>query len=490
LATSIAATLVAVPGGRAQPSQPLPPYKTFAPFFKVNQGFSTSLFVRNNHTSVAATATPVVFAMDGQQFRLGAIQLQPNVRTLDLKQAMTQSGVQLDSGAIALEFVGAHPTSVTGTQSGAPDEEGNYIPAGVTFGSARAEHADGRRKANLAIVGAMYDPVAGMCGEFYLPCLGVLFPQILADPTEGFVGQSSGVDFWAHWSDGTVSHENWQASFSSSDPSVIAIYGGGGVDFLQVGDASLEGSASLPQDTLDPYFCPLFLFLIFVGGGSNPSVSIIGGLPFAFVGSDPTIPRLIQQAQGTPAGGTYAWTASPTNRVSFDNPTSQEPRLSGINPSTSVGDTTITVRYTFSGRSATTTRAITSCIFKFIQQRVATQVDFDGPVVFGYQKTPFYNVYTSPTQQLLEPGFPDIRVTEVLEILESNFPAPLIQGSGATDGNSEFSDLLKLTDSAPLPANVQIVLRQDLFVGGFFVRNNTLTFGPTTVTITNNGPFN
>jgi hypothetical protein len=107
--------LVAVPASRAQSTGPQPPYKTFAPYFKVNQGFSTSLFVRNNHTTIAATATPVVFAMDGQQFRLGAIQLQPSdVRMLDLKQALTQAGVQVDSGAIALEFAGAHPTSVTG----------------------------------------------------------------------------------------------------------------------------------------------------------------------------------------------------------------------------------------------------------------------------------------------------------------------------------------------------------------------------------------
>ena len=44
--------------------------------------------------------------------------------------------------------------------------------------------------------------------------------------------------------------------------------------------------------------------------------------------------------------------------------------------------------------------------------------------------------------------------------------------------------------TAPLPPDLSIVDSQDIFPGGLFNRNNTLTFSSTTVTITNNGPFN
>lgn len=63
-------------------------------------------------------------------------------------------------------------------------------------------------------------------------------------------------------------------------------------------------------------------------------------------------------------------------------------------------------------------------------------------------------------------------------------------GSGSTDTNSQFRDDLALESTDPLPPEALAIASQDLAVGGFFVRNNTLTYGATDVQITNNGPFN
>jgi hypothetical protein len=59
---------------------------------------------------------------------------------------------------------------------------------------------------------------------------------------------------------------------------------------------------------------------------------------------------------------------------------------------------------------------------------------------------------------------------------------------GALDPNSKVQDMLQLTNSTPLPANLTIVDSQDIGVGGFYVRNNTITFTAGGITVHSNGP--
>lgn len=158
--------------------------------------------------------------------------------------------------------------------SAQPDEDGNMIPAGVTFGAARIARADGRTIASLAVLGAMYDPVVGMCGEFVLPCIGVNRFSMFDDPTFGIAGSNGSVTAMAEWDDGTVSEETWQSSFGSSAPSIVAAHNGGGLNFLQPGDAWIDGSAFLPvRRTIE---CSLILLTAIVlarSGGSEPTVT-------------------------------------------------------------------------------------------------------------------------------------------------------------------------------------------------------------------------
>jgi hypothetical protein len=222
----------------------------------------------------------------------------------------------------------------------------------------------------------------------------------------------------------------------------------------------------------------------------TPTVSITGALNFAFVGSDPTVPKVLQQAVGNPTGGTYSWTASPSSRISFDNPSADVVHMSGVNSSTSVGDTTITVNYTLNGKSANppATLAVTSRLFKFLVLKTTISVP-PGSGKYGYDYRLTYDVYTNPGGQLLQPGFSGITVLETVSVVSTNMSgATTHTGGGPTDPNSEFGDRLALISNAPIPSGVDEVDSQDLAVGGFFNRNNTLHYTATTVTVTNNGP--
>ncbi len=232
----------------------------------------------------------------------------------------------------------------------------------------------------------------------------------------------------------------------------------------------------------------------------TPRVSITSALNFAFVGLDPTVPRVAQQAVGNPGGGMYSWSASPANRVSFDNPSADVVRVSGINPSTQLTDTTLTVNYRVNNQDASppATRAITVRIFRFLQQSGQIQIiSFNGPSTFGYEADVFYNIFTNPGGQVVEPGFSGIRIPETLNILSvtvngqpADIPFQLQPGTGATNSNSQIVDQLRLLSSQPLPSGLDITVDQNLFAGGFFVRNNTLHFLTDAPTITNKGPFN
>jgi hypothetical protein len=82
---------------------------------------------------------------------------------------------------------------------------------------------------------AVFDPLTGMCGGFYIPCIGVIGTRLLADPTSGIVGGFAYVILYADWSDGTVTDETWHGGFGSSDRSVIGAGSGGLVSFLSPG---------------------------------------------------------------------------------------------------------------------------------------------------------------------------------------------------------------------------------------------------------------
>lgn len=161
-------------------------------------------------------------------------------------------------------------------RSGQADAAGNLIPPEVTFGSARVERADGRTIASFALLGAMYDPVLGMCGEVWIPCVGVFDTAMFNDPTTGFVGDTAPITVSAYWDNGDTTDETWQSSFSSHDPSIATIDNDGTVHFLSPG--STIGQANLAiYEALKPgiFECVLIYFVAASFLSAEPAPEVI-----------------------------------------------------------------------------------------------------------------------------------------------------------------------------------------------------------------------
>jgi hypothetical protein len=101
---------------------------------------------------------------------------------------------------------------------------------------------------------------------------------------------------------------------------------------------------------------------------------------------------------------------------------------------------------------------------------------------YGYLNNVSYPIFTDPSQQQLQAGYDDIVVTETISGCSG-----CVIGPGSTNANSQVVDKVGIVSSQPLPSNFKEVATQTMSVGGFLVRNNTLTYTATGVTITNNG---
>jgi len=235
-----------------------------------------------------------------------------------------------------------------------------------------------------------------------------------------------------------------------------------------------------------------------------PTVSFTGGNNYIFEGSDPTVTGFNQeQVQGNPSQGTFSWSATTTSvnhpNIFFNgssspySTSSDVVTVTGDAPSSSLLDTTLTVGYSANNQSAQTpaTRTITIRLFKFLQQAGNIQVipiNNSNPPQYGYTSYVYYNVYTNPGGQLLQPGYRNISVYETVSQPNSNFPVTEVTGTGGTDDNSEVVDTLSIYGSSPLPSNFSATADQWLGVGGFIVRHNTLSWSQSGPSITNLGP--
>jgi hypothetical protein len=160
-------------------------------------------------------------------------------------------------------------------------------------------------------------------------------------------------------------------------------------------------------------------------------------------------------------------------------------------PSQSLLDKTIQVTYSLNGStSAPAVKLVTFRIFKYLSGDIKTATAiYSGPTQFGYDYNLSYTINTNPGGQVAS----DARAVSTVEqvtLIQSNISVSPVTGSGLTDANGKVNDQLRLVSSTALNPDTNIIESQNLFVGGIFVRNNTLTFSSSTVTATSNGPFN
>jgi hypothetical protein len=90
----------------------------------------------------------------------------------------------------------------------------------------------------------------------------------------------------------------------------------------------------------------------------------------------------------------------------------------------------------------------------------------------------------------VDPGADGIGILEDVTKTGGNMTGTPVTHDGSTDQNSEFGDDLAIISNTPLDPSLDGTYSQNIFVGGFFDRNNTLHYTASDVTITNNGPTN
>lgn len=390
-----------------------------------------------------------------------------------------------------------------------PDKDGKTLPADLTSGSYEVRDLNNKAGASLFEGKVIYDRTYGhvtygcaaCCGytdpifNWYDP-LSVFFQGIADDGVDGWYPCESQYDdisafFFNHW--------------SSANTGIVTVDYYGTHTGVSVGSTTTQAFAPVPSN--NPRLRCVALGQNPSGGADvTPTVSFLGTNNFIFEGNDPTVMSFnVQYVQGNPNGGTYTWSASTTSSnhpniylngsASPYSTTASQVTVTGDAPSSSLGDTTLTVNYSVNSQSAQNPamRAITIRLFKFLQQSGNIQIvpiNNSNPPQYGYTSYVYYNVYTNPGGQLLQPGYRNISVYETVSEPNSNFPVTEVTGTGGTNDNSEIVDTLSVYGSSPLPSNFSATADQWLGVGGFIVRHNTLSWSQSGPSITNLGPYN
>jgi hypothetical protein len=228
-------------------------------------------------------------------------------------------------------------------------------------------------------------------------------------------------------------------------------------------------------------------------GTVPPTVTISYNPGYVYIGQgDPTVALAnLMGGTGNPSGGTFQWSSTDSG-ISFDNSQGDPVHITASNYTGGISDTPITLDYTYNGASAKpATVNITKQIFKYLAgDQVILLTSYNGPNTYGYLYQANYNVFANPGGQQVTKGS-GISTYENVTLISSNASVVPVVGQGALNANSQVVDNpLRLTSTTPLPAGLSIVDSQDLGVGGIYVRNNTLTYGATGITVTNNGPYN
>jgi hypothetical protein len=391
-----------------------------------------------------------------------------------------------------------------------PDKNGNTLPPDLTSGAYRLRDLTEAPLGNLYEGKVVVDKTYGHAAYGCMICCGPNIPWMMYSPlsvlVNGFEDQQVEAGNSCTGRPGIITGDfpTWW-----TDNTSIATASGHQINGVAVGTTNhnaLSNNMYWGPKTDNPDGCPLSQEQPSAPTDVTPTVAFLGTNNFIFEGSDPTVtPFNVQYVQGTPTGGTYTWSASTTSSynpsISLNgsgspySTTASQVTVTANAPSSSSGDSTLTVNYVVNSTSAPTpaTRAFTIRIFRFLQQSGNIQVipiNNSNPPQYGYTSYVYYNVLTNPGGQLLQSGYTNISVYETVSQPTSNFPVTEVTGTGGTNSSSQVVDTLSFYGDSPLPSNLSATADQYLGVGGFIVRHNTLSWSQTAPSITNLGPFN
>ena len=99
----------------ASPPQPVNVLRAFAPFWRIGNGYSSALIVRNTSQQLSASATPIVFTTDARPTLLPAVQLAPGeVKRIYLEEVLPAAHSSAQTGALAIQIDQSQSHNVIG----------------------------------------------------------------------------------------------------------------------------------------------------------------------------------------------------------------------------------------------------------------------------------------------------------------------------------------------------------------------------------------
>lgn len=148
-------------------------------------------------------------------------------------------------------------------------------------------------------------------------------------------------------------------------------------------------------------------------------------------------------------------------------------------------DRRLTFKYEYSGASKTVSMSVTARKFGYATNTSPSNSCYLG---HGYSYAYVYTVYTRPDRQPLPAASSSLEGTVVGETLS---PATIACGNetkdGVLNGEAKFIDTISVCSTSEIPT-CSSTHTQAISVGGFQVRQNSLTITNTGLTFTNNGP--
>jgi len=225
--------------------------------------------------------------------------------------------------------------------------------------------------------------------------------------------------------------------------------------------------------------------------GVNPTVSIQGSLGYVYIGHDPAaISKNAFFGSGNPGGGAYQW-SSPDGSISFDNTQAATAHLTATSYSGGQNDTRINLSYTYNSRGASPASVlVTKRLFSYLSgDSVSLYASYSGPSTYGWIYYAYFQVYTHPDRALVSDG-QYLSTYENVSVVSSNVSIQPFTESGSIGDDNKVKDKHQLTSNAPMPPGLSIVESQDIGVGGFYVRTNTITWSNTGANVQSLGPSN
>lgn len=389
--------------------------------------------------------------------------------------------------------------------NGMPDRDGNIIPANAIEGSSKIANLQAENAHLLvAMDGGVYNVRKATCFWYCIQCDGMSSSSLAVLGFGIGAGGNVQMSLKATWNTGHVydltNVSTWTSNYTNIATVTTTGSSRGLVNGISQGQVTVNGA-----DETEPWSgqscgappapCPPDQGVSSSGNGAVFDVGVKAeNGNYILVGSDSHIYatnlfQVTNQAQTgapQPSGGTSSATSGDSSDTvtQTEGPPNQlyEFRFQTADQSTTVGDRTLTFNYNLSSGAATSVQVkVTARKFAYLTNNTPSNACTLG---HGTSRMYVYTVNTHPDNQPLTPGI--AQGTPATESFNPVLTCGPITGNTTLSVNSQITDNVTYCSTAPLTCSETST--QTISVGGYAIRTNTLQWGSSGVTYTNDGP--